>query len=130
MSGTHEGAIRGWITRRRGRRKSQMPTQKQRVRRKVRGIMRREPQPFVKQAIRNTPSTGHLEGSSRKMVREVDNWPNSWMPAGSPARRKLKQDIARNPGETYVYYPIGSHRPVIYSGNRRYTLDEYQQRYG
>lgn len=132
MSGTHEGAIRGWITRRRqrGKVKSKLPGDKQRVQRKIGGILRKGHHPYVAEQIRRTPSTGHLEGSSRKMVREVDNWPQSWMPAGSLARRKLKQDIARDPGETYVYYPIGSHRPVIYSHNRRYTLDEYQQRYG
>ena len=121
--------------RRRGERRehskrNREPTDTQRARRTLRDIFSRGNDPQVQQWIDQTPSTGHMEGDSGRMVREIDNWPDAWMPNASPARARLKDAIAADPDEAYVYYPIGHNRPVIWYGDRRWDLDEFQQAYG
>lgn len=112
-----------------GRRPPRKRTEKQSVRSMVRGILDGEMPDFVRDAMRHTPSTGHWESDVGKMIRELENWPLHWMPS-SKARELLRREIARDPDETYIYYPIGASRPVIWFREARYSLEEFLRRFG
>lgn len=112
---------------REGARPPRKRTSRQYVRSTVRSILRGPDHPYVAELRRHTPSTGHMCGDAKRMVREVENWPASWAPA--KLREKLVSAIRRDPYRTYVYYPLGSHRPNVQHRQRRYSVEEFAEHF-